>query len=612
MGAYTVLATRYRPRAFEDVVGQEDTARVLSSSIANDRAGHAFLFSGPRGVGKTSMARILAKAFDCLERDDGVPCGSCRVCTAIDEAGQCLDVVEIDGASHNKVENVRDLIENLRFRPVEARYRIYVIDEVHMLSTAAFNALLKTLEEPPAHAKFILATTEPLKVPETIRSRCQVFDFRRLTAEQIAGRLAYICEAEGVSVPETLLPRLARQAQGGLRDALSLLDQLITYGEGAPTLADFERLTGRLSPALLADLVGAALAGDTSGAHAGCETALGKGARPADLIDQLTELLEGVLVSAAGGQPADRTPEECAALAELAQAADVDRLLAMLDVLVEAARRLRQRADGRLVAEMTVLNLARVHALRPLADLLASGGSGGAGGAPPARSPAPQRRAQPSQRQDGPSGGSPPPPSARAPAPRSRPEPTPSAPPPATASTGGTATAQERAPEPTPEPPPPSVPTSASAPASDPPPPYVPGSSAAPAAEAAPEPAPDDFRSQFLATLTQRSLRMELEHYPAIELEGEVVHLTQPAGGHVGIHDPVLPAVREQLQIAGRALTGKSLTFQVRANSSGAVAPAPSAAAAPKTPPAAKRRKSPEGVERQVRSLWPDADSLDA
>lgn len=395
MAAYTVLANRFRPRRFEDVVGQEDTARVLSAAIAAGRAGHAFLFSGPRGVGKTSMARILAKAFDCLERDDGVPCGSCRICKAIDEAAPCLDVVEIDGASHNKVENVRDLIENLRFRPVEARYRIYVIDEVHMLSTAAFNALLKTLEEPPAHAKFILATTEPLKVPETIRSRCQVFDFRRLSAGQIADRLALICKAEGVPVPEGLLARLARHANGGLRDALSLLDQLITYGEGRPTLADFERLTGRLSPELLARLVGAALEGDGKGAHAACAEALIKGARPADLVEQLTEVLEGLLVTCAGGEPADRTPEERDALAQLAGALDVDRALAMLDVMVEAGRRLRQRADGRLVAEMAVLNLARIHDLQSLADLLADGAAE-AGPAPAqAKPPKLAQRARP-------------------------------------------------------------------------------------------------------------------------------------------------------------------------------------------------------------------------
>ena len=235
MAAYTVLATRYRPRAFDDVVGQVDAAQVLRAGLAGNRSAHAYLFSGPRGVGKTTMARILAKAWNCLT-GEGEPCGGCAVCRAIDEGTDCLDVVEIDGASHNRVDDVRGLIETLRFRPVEARYRVTIVDEVHMLSTSAFNALLKTLEEPPAHAKFILATTEPLKVPETIRSRCQLIDFRRLAADEIAARLGEICRQEGVAAPAGLLERIARHARGGLRDALSLLDQLIAFGDGKPTV----------------------------------------------------------------------------------------------------------------------------------------------------------------------------------------------------------------------------------------------------------------------------------------------------------------------------------------------------------------------------------------
>ena len=370
MSAYTVLATRYRPRRFEDVVGQEDAAAVLRAAVEGGRSAHAYLFSGPRGVGKTSMARILAKAWNCLAGEGGQPCGACSICRSIDDSGDSLDVVEIDGASHNRVENVRELIEKLRFRPVEARYRVTIVDEVHMLSTSAFNALLKTLEEPPAHARFILATTEPLKVPETIRSRCQQIDFRRLEAEIIAERLAAICGLEAAEVPAGLLQRIARHARGGLRDALSLLDQLLTFGQGRPSLADFERLTGRLPPQLLAEIVRATLAGDPAAALAGTAEALGRGARAADLIDQLTELVEGLLVSAAGGQPADRTAEERAVLAELAAGRDLDQLMSMLDVLVEASRRLRQRVDGRLVAEMAVVNLARLPRLVELGTLL--------------------------------------------------------------------------------------------------------------------------------------------------------------------------------------------------------------------------------------------------
>jgi DNA polymerase-3 subunit gamma/tau len=509
MAGYTVLATRYRPRVFGDVVGQEDAARVLRAGLAGGRSAHAYLFSGPRGVGKTSMARILAKAWNCLTAE-GEPCGTCAVCRAIDEGADALDVVEIDGASHNRVENVRELIETLRFRPLEARYRVTIVDEVHMLSTSAFNALLKTLEEPPSHAKFILATTEPLKVPETIRSRCQLIDFRRLAADEIAARLAAICGEEKVTAPPGLLERIARHARGGLRDALSLLDQLIAYGDGQPTVADFERLTGRLSPQTLHALLGAALAGDTAAALAAGSDALARGARPADLVEQLTELAQGLLVTAAGGQPADRTSEEQAALRQLAKGASVDQLVAMLDVLVEAAARLRQRHDGRLVVELALVTLARVPLLQDVADVLA-----GRGGAAPAR-PATPPTAAPTR--------------PAAPAPATRP-----------------AAAPQVAPaRPGPQPP------------------------AAPAP--APRSEAGDFSARFIeaAARGSRSLRADLQRYGSIRVEGDDLVL-QPSGG-APLFDPREPQIRQRLLDAAREVSGRTLGLRVlpAAGSSGA------------------------------------------
>ena len=577
--AYTVLATRYRPRLFEEVVGQEDAARVLLSAVSGGRAAHAYLFSGPRGVGKTSMARILAKAWNCLAGETGIPCGKCSVCRAIDEGGDCLDVVEIDGASHNRVENVRELIDTIRFRPVEARSRIYIVDEVHMLSTSAFNALLKTLEEPPAHARFILATTEPLKVPETIRSRCQHIDFRRLSGAEMAERMAEVCRREGVPVPDGLLPRVARHARGGLRDALSLLDQLITYGDGRPTIEAFERLTGRLAPELLHELLGRALEQDAAGALAACGQALSRGARAADLVEQLQDVLAGLLVTVAGGEPAERTPEERTALAALGERANVDQVVAMLDVLVEAAARLRQRHDERLVLELAVVTLARLPLLAEVGEVLASG-TGVAAPSRPAASAAPRPSAAPR---------------AQAPLP---------APP-----SGGAA---------------PSAPVA---------------SGHAPVATARAATA-DDFTARFLeeAGRGARSLRNELSRYRAIRLEGDQLVLVLPESGPGALFDPREADVRARLIEAAKRAAGRELQLRVLereatpppgasgglpAGASGAASaappvraarpeePRPASPSAPTPPPAPRGRDATGDLDARIRGDWPGAEKVD-
>ncbi len=227
--SYLVLARKWRPQCFEEVIGQSHVTRALQNALSTGKVAHALIFSGPRGVGKTSVARILAKSLNCTNGPTASPCNSCDVCKQI-TAGNCVDVNEIDGASNRGIDEIRQLREEIRFQPVLCRYRIYIIDEVHMLTNEAFNALLKTLEEPPAHAYFIFATTEPRKIPETIRSRCQHYEFRRLSESVLQQHLEWIVEREGLGLPREAIQLLACQAQGSVRDSLSLLDQITAYG----------------------------------------------------------------------------------------------------------------------------------------------------------------------------------------------------------------------------------------------------------------------------------------------------------------------------------------------------------------------------------------------
>ena len=232
--SYLVLARRYRPQTFDQVIEQEHVTRTLSNAIAANRVAHAFLFAGPRGTGKTTVVRIMAKALNCQEGPLATPCNRCRSCNEI-TVGNAVDVYEIDGASNNGVDQIRDLRENVKYLPAHSRYKIYIIDEVHMLSIAAFNALLKTLEEPPEHILFMFATTEPHKIPVTILSRCQRHDLRRIPTGAISAHLVSICKQEGVNVPPESLDAMAREAAGSVRDALSLLDQVLSGTTGEVT-----------------------------------------------------------------------------------------------------------------------------------------------------------------------------------------------------------------------------------------------------------------------------------------------------------------------------------------------------------------------------------------
>src|SRR3954451_25452924 len=263
--AYTVLARKYRSQTFDEVVGQDHVAKTLKRAIESGRIAHAFLFCGTRGTGKTSTARILAKALNCEASDKPTtePCGKCESCKAI-ARGDDIDVIEIDAASNTGVDNIRELIENSQYRPARSRFKVYIIDEVHMLSKSAFNALLKTLEEPPSHVKFILATTEPEKVLATILSRCQRYDFRNISSREIADHLKAICKQEKIKADDDALLLVAKAGAGSMRDALSLLDRLLSVGEKSLNIEMIEQMLGMPQTQVIFDLAESIGEGDVA------------------------------------------------------------------------------------------------------------------------------------------------------------------------------------------------------------------------------------------------------------------------------------------------------------------------------------------------------------
>src|SRR6266516_3969508 len=292
--SYEVFARKYRPQTFDDLVGQTHVSRTLKNAVAQNRLAHAYLFVGPRGIGKTSTARILAKALNCVKGPTVTPCGVCDNCREI-AAGNSLDVIEIDGASNNSVDDVRQLRDNVRYAPAKGRYKIYLIDEVHMLSPAAFNALLKTLEEPPEHVKFIFATTEPQKVLATILSRCQRFDLHRIPANLIAQHLQFIAKKEKITLQPAAAHAIARGAEGGLRDAESMLDQLVAFCGEKITENDVLNVFGFTSEQTVIDLMGRILRGETPEAidllHQQSESGKDMMRLMSDLIAYLRDLL---------------------------------------------------------------------------------------------------------------------------------------------------------------------------------------------------------------------------------------------------------------------------------------------------------------------------------
>ena len=361
--SYTVLARRYRPATFDDVVGQEAVAQTLKNAIAINRVAHAYLFSGTRGVGKTTMARVLAKALNCLAAQEATtePCCQCESCLAVAE-GEDLDVLEIDGASNTGVEHIRELRQNAIYRPARARFKVYIIDEVHMLSVSAFNALLKTLEEPPEHVKFILATTEPNKVLATILSRCQRFDFRNIQPEDIAGQLRRILASEQVPAEDALIRRVARLARGSMRDGLSLLDQILSMAEGELTLQMLSDLLGTPRSERVIDLVAAMAGSDLKNALDQVDAALAEGLALEQLVDALQAHFRDLLVLRNCGPETDLVdlPDQPTLDAAVEQSKQFDdaALVYNITVMEELRRAIKSGTSGRALLEAAVVRLA--------------------------------------------------------------------------------------------------------------------------------------------------------------------------------------------------------------------------------------------------------------
>ncbi len=354
--SYEVFARKYRPQTFDDLVGQNHVSQTLKNAVEQNRLAHAYLFVGPRGVGKTSTARILAKALNCVKGPTVTPCGVCDNCKEI-AAGNSLDVIEIDGASNNSVEDVRELRDNVRYAPAKGRYKIYLIDEVHMLSSAAFNALLKTLEEPPPHVKFIFATTEPQKVLPTILSRCQRFDLHRIPTKLIAQHLQYIAKKEKITLEPAAAHAIARGAEGGLRDAESMLDQLVAFCGDPIGEADVLKVFGFTSEQTVADLTDKIVRGATAEAidivHAQCEVGKDMMKLMSDLISYLRDLLVFKVKPEALADEAN--PELQKSLQNESAAIETDRLLELIDQFAAAEGRMKWAPNKKLHFEVAVI-----------------------------------------------------------------------------------------------------------------------------------------------------------------------------------------------------------------------------------------------------------------
>ncbi len=370
--SYVVLARKYRPQTFAELTGQEHVSRTLQNAIETERVAHAFLFTGARGVGKTSSARILAKALNCEQGPAAEPCNLCPLCKEITD-GSSTDVLEIDGASNTGVDDVRELRDNSRYLPSHSRYKIYIIDEVHMLSTNAFNALLKILEEPPPHVKFIFATTEPHKLPITILSRCQRFDFKRVALVKIVARLRFIADQEGITISDAALAMIARKGDGSMRDSLSCFDQVLAFCGSQVQDDDVATLVGVVDRRLLADLSAAVLDSDTQGALEGVGRVDSFGYNIRQFTQELIVHFRNLLVIRSVPDPAgilDLAEAELEELRRQAEQHEPQAIQRRLTLLVKAESEMAHATFPRLLLEMALLKMAALQPILPVQQLI--------------------------------------------------------------------------------------------------------------------------------------------------------------------------------------------------------------------------------------------------
>ncbi len=361
--SYIVLARKWRPQVFEDLIGQQAIAKTLANSIRIGRIGHAFLFCGPRGIGKTSAARILSKALSCEHGPTPTPCNACRFCEEITQ-GTSLDILEIDGASNRGIDEIRELRDNIKYAPASARFKITIIDEVHMLTREAFNALLKTLEEPPPHAKFILATTEAHKVPVTIISRCQRYDFRRISFTDICNTLTDICRKENIQIEQQTLEVIAKIADGSLRDGLSVLDQVISFSGNTVNHAETMALLGRVDPNVVSDVMRALAAGDGGAALDRFGKYVENGGDEIVFNRELMEFTRDFMALKLGGSTRVEIPSD------LTDSFSIDQLERFFKIQLDLETTLRNSEHPRLLMDAAIIKMSRIQSLTPIETLI--------------------------------------------------------------------------------------------------------------------------------------------------------------------------------------------------------------------------------------------------